>query len=317
MTGGQLPEGLSLDGPSLTVAGTPLENGNFSVNLQFTNGTNTLQVGNRFFIAGGGTGAVVISTGGNLGVVTQGSTYSQQFSACCAASLAGSFPSGLDSLPPNLTLSQTGVLGGIVTTAGTYKFTLRVDSADPATYAQRVFTLIVTPLSITTNEALSFGNVQTPYSVPLTVTGATGAVTWTVAPNNYVPPGLSIGLTIGGSPAITGTPLVSGRFSFTINVMDSAMPAHIATRSFTVSIYPVGAFPPLNWTQGQNLGTFGVGVTNIQFEQRHGRVATLSILPDERRAWDARAEQPRSVQRLRRPDPPVVAVPHSLSPWLT
>src|SRR5262249_44465438 len=124
----------------------------------------------------------------------------------------------------------------------------------------------VTPLNVSSNLSLPFGNVGLAYSTTPVVTGASGAVTWTLSPANYLPPGLSL---VGGT-MIAGTPTSPGLFSFSMTASDSA--GHVMLRNFALSIYPRSAFPPINATSiGPNYGPFGVGAVNsIQFNATGG-----------------------------------------------
>jgi uncharacterized repeat protein (TIGR03803 family) len=259
-TGGQLVDGLAIDGGMRTISGTPHESGNFNVTVKFADSAGrTLQLPVGFFISGAGSGLVSINTGSNLGVFTQGNGLNLQLSGCCPSSLNWTRISDPSSLPPGVNLSLSGQLSGTLTASGTYTFTVRAtDPANSSKYAQRVFTLIVTPIAINTNSSLPFGQVGTVYSATLTASGGTAPFTWTLAPFNLLPPGL----TLSSSGQISGTPTQTGFFGFTVNVADSAN--HVSSRNFNVPIYPAGVYPPLNWTLGPNFGPFTVGLNSIQ-----------------------------------------------------
>ena len=115
---------------------------------------------------------------------------------------------------------------------GTFSFTVKAtDSANSANFAQRQFTMIVTPMSLTSNTFLPNGFVGVPFSSTLVVTGATGAVTWTVDPGNPLPPGFTP--PVGG--VLSGTPTQRGQYTFSMTGADTA--GHIVQRQFTISIY--------------------------------------------------------------------------------
>ena len=264
-TSGQLPAGLTLNGTNLQVTGAPQENGYFNATFLFTDSAgNTLLNTNYFFVAGAGMPPTIFS-GANLGVVTLGSSFSQQLSACCPSPASWSLMTGPQSLPPGITLSSGGQLSGTANTAGTYSFIVRAsDPANPANYAQRQFTLIVTPIIISTSQNLPFGNVDSPYSATLVASGATGSVTWTPALFSYLPPGL----TLASTGTLSGTPTATGLYFFAVNATDTA--GQVNLRTFNVSIYPAGTFPPLNPTFGPNFGPLAVGTVFIQLSATGG-----------------------------------------------
>jgi len=66
----------------------------------------------------------------------------------------------------------------------------------------RQFTLLATPIQITTN-SLPYGNVSSSYTAGFTATGGTGALAWSVTFGTYLPPGLALSSTTG---ALTGFP---------------------------------------------------------------------------------------------------------------
>ena len=165
-----LAAGLTLDGPTLTLSGTPTESGYFTPVFTYTDsGAQTLTTSASLFINGAGSN-LSINSSSDLGAQTTGSSYSNQFFACCAGSITWSTIGG--SLPPGLTLSAGGLLNGTPSASGTYTFLLQAtDAGNAANYAARQFTLNVTPIAITSNFTLPFGNVGTGYSQTLMTTG--------------------------------------------------------------------------------------------------------------------------------------------------
>ena len=122
-----------------------------------------------------------------------------------------------------------------------------------------------TPLNVTTNVTLPFGNVDAPYTQTLAASGGTGAFTWTLQAFNYLPPGL----TLSSIGTISGTPAATGQFSFAVIVSDTA--SHMLSRTFFLSIYPAGVTPPLFLNIGPNFGTRSFGTFNLQLTTTGGR----------------------------------------------
>lgn len=255
MVGGSLPAGLSLNG--FTVSGTPIENGSFGVTLVFSDSaSNTIEVGMGVFIGGGSSTITVNNT--NIGTFTVNSPVNYQLSACCAPSFTWQQVGG--TLPPGLTLSAGGLLSGTPTTANTYTFLVQAaDQTNPANVGIRQITMVITPLVITTNGPLPYGNVNTQYGpsgqgVTLTATGGAGTLHWTLANGSLLPPGL----TLSDSGVIGGAPTATGQYFFQVQVTDSA--GNFAVKGFGgIAVYATGATPPLNLPVGPNLGTFGPG----------------------------------------------------------
>src|SRR5262249_32717172 len=69
---------------------------------------------------------------------------------------------------------------------------------------------------------------------------------------------------------LDGTPLYKGLYNFNIIITDSAQPAHSITRFYSIAIYEDGEFPPVNLTNGPNLGTFAIGTIQIQLNGSGG-----------------------------------------------
>ncbi len=268
-TSGRLPLGLSLNTTEVApgvfeVTGTPTESGNGVFNLLFDfadSGAETLRA-TSFLNIGTGSSSIQVNDNGQLGTITQGAFYSRQVFACCASSYAWSLASG--TLPPGLSISSGGSLSGTPTTLGTYTFVLRAeDGANAANFGIRQFTSVVSALSFTGDTTLPFGQVGTSYSTTLGAAGATGSLTWSLAPSNsyeglnLLPPGLSL----AANGVLSGPPAESGQFRFTVTATDTA--AQSLTRTLFVSIYPTGVFPPVGQSQGPNFGTYSIGEVQI------------------------------------------------------
>ncbi len=235
LAAGWLADGLSLDSASLLVTGTPLENGTFPAIFRFDDtASNSLQV-TYWYTIGGGASNTTMYTANNLGSWTVGSSPNLWLGACCAsAAYTWSVISG--TLPPGLSLSPAGNLSGTLTTAGTYAFLVSAaDSGNASNTGYRQFVMTVTPIGLTTAPTLPYGNVGAPYNQPLAATGGVGALTWTLASFNYLPPGLSL----SASGTISGTPTQTGQFQFIINVVDTA--GNTGTWSFNMAVYAAPA----------------------------------------------------------------------------
>jgi sugar lactone lactonase YvrE len=245
--GGLMPAGITLNGNTLLVSGTPIENGGYNPVFKYTDAAgHTLQRTNFFTInnVSGASTTInnVFSNSEDLGTIVVNTAYSRQLSACCAAAYSWVLTGG--ALPAGVTLSTGGLLTGTPTTAGFYTFVVKAtDNSNSANTGIRQFTITVTPMTLTSPTALPYGDVGVAYTQNLTAAGGTGALTWVVNPFNYLP----AGLTLATNGTLSGTPTVSGQYSFSLTVTDTA--SHIYTATYTVRIYPSGP-PPLGLTFG-------------------------------------------------------------------
>ncbi len=259
LVAGRLPEGVSLNPSTLRLTGTPVESGSFNATFLFTDSsspqTQTLRTTVYFNVNSGG-GFSMTPNGYDAGSWSLGSFFSLPLSGCCAAGYTWSVASG--TLPPGVSLSSGGLLSGTMNAAGQYTFVIQVaDSGDAARRAASQFKINVTSLWVSNNWNLPNGFVGTAYSTPLTTTGATGAVTFTLEPGQYMPPGLSL-VSNAGSWSVGGNPTAPGYFGFNVRATDAGTGQF--TRAFlSVSIYPTGVTPPVGITSGPNYGTWSIG----------------------------------------------------------
>jgi hypothetical protein len=147
-------------------------------------------------------------------------------------------------MPPGLTLSASGQLSGMPTTAGTYPVSVTVtDSSHPPVTATAAVTLTVNdPPTINAAEPLT-GTVGLMY-VPFQFTVSDGLappLAWLETPL------LSGGLSLSSDGILSGTPTAAGQFPITLNVTDargqSASPVPVVVR---VSLPHSGSFTVLS-----------------------------------------------------------------------
>ena len=253
LVSGRMPVGMTFDPANLVMSGTPAENGGFNPVFDFTDaGGSTLRATIPFFVSTPGPN---IHHNGYLGSWTTGSSLSQQLNACCAPGYSWSVVGG--AMPPGMTLSSGGLLNApALNTPGDYWFIVQVQDTFTGNVSAVRFTILVTPLTTALPPELNFGNVGSGYDVDLTVTGASGAVTWSLEPFNYLPPGLQL-TSSGGVWSLDGTPTHSGQYTFRLRATDSA--GNTLVRDFTVSVYPANAAPPVAITTYYNFGTWTIG----------------------------------------------------------
>jgi uncharacterized repeat protein (TIGR03803 family) len=140
----------------------------------------------------------------------------------------------------------TGSAALTPTHVGTYTYALTCGGVESG-----FATLIVPNPSITTSPTLPNGQVSGSYSQTLAAADGTPPYTWTVTAGS-LPPGLSL----SSAGVISGTPTQSGNYSFTIQALDSEVPAVTAAATFTLNVptpdFSLGVKPiALSIAQGQ------------------------------------------------------------------
>lgn len=239
-----LPSGLTIDTSTGTISGTPTESGTFTVTITATNlgGSDrkafTLTVNEPAPVAT----APTITTAANLGTFTVGDSVSLQLTATGTTPITWTLTGGI--LPSGVTLSNTGLISGTVTTAGTFSFTVKASNSagsDTRTFTLTVTEPVIAP-TITTAESLGTFTVGDPISVQLASTG-TNPITWTLSGGT-----LPSGVTLGNTGLISGTASKAGDFTFTVKASNSA---GNDTRTFTLTVSepaPVATPPAINTT---------------------------------------------------------------------
>ena len=212
---------------------------------------------------------MAISHSGDLGTWATGSSLSQQLFACCAPGYAWSVIGG--AMPAGLSLSSGGQLtAAALNTAGVYTFLVQVqDTTAPSRVAALPFTFASRRCRRRSLRCWR-GQRRHALDLDLTVTGASGPVTWTLEPFNVLPPGLQLSLS-SGAWSLDGTPTHSGQFSFALRATDGA--GNVLTRSLTLSVYPAGVTPPVNILEGSNFGTLAIGEIQQGLTPRVGPAA--------------------------------------------
>jgi large repetitive protein len=251
--GNSLPAGLSLDGSTGEISGTPTSRGGYGFNLSATDSTGTTTRGYNISIFGVG-----FSGPADLGNYDQGSTVNlslsgvggtppYSFSGCC--------------LPPGLSLSQTGAITGTVTGGdGTFRFNVNVsDQAGHSFNKNFVINVIGTPTlpGIGVANPIEDASEGESRNFPLNVNGGQSPYTWSI--NGSLPPGMRLltsnvpsNFNLGPDDAvITGSP-TGGQFGnvFYVNVKDSSPTPITVSVPVTINVKPMAINYPLNPIRG-------------------------------------------------------------------
>jgi len=138
-------------------------------------------------------------------------------------------------LPAGMNLADDGTVSGTPTQAGTLSF--GVNASDSGAHsATATVRITVDPvqgvvLAITTQN-LAAATVGQAYTAQLAATGGTPPYRWSLAGGAVLPGGL----TLDASGAIAGTPTDVGTTSFTVQVLDAAVPEQMATTLLSITV---------------------------------------------------------------------------------
>jgi Putative Ig domain len=146
--------------------------------------------------------------------------------------ISGSLPAGLSFLTSST--STSAQITGTPTLLGTSNFSVQVTDSSGTSVTQALSITISKPppLSISTG-SLPAGQVNSPYSYTLQASSGVQPYTWSLADGSVLP----VALTLDPNGVISGTPIVTGTFGFTVQVKDSSVPAaQIASANLSITI---------------------------------------------------------------------------------
>jgi hypothetical protein len=155
-------------------------------------------------------------------------------------------------LPAGLSMATNGTISGTPTVTGTFSYTVTVtDSAGNKGSAYCTVT-VNPPVSAT---CMSINAVQNVAILPVTMTASGGTGIGYI----FTATGLPAGLTMSSTGTISGTPTVTGIFSYTLTVTDSA--GNKGTACCTVTVKPPVSATCVSINAVQNVAIVPVTMT--------------------------------------------------------
>jgi hypothetical protein len=224
-----LPSGLTMSSNG-TITGTPTVTGTFNYTVTITD-------------AAGHTGTlkcsvtVVPPVTANCGCssVTQGQAMTPVTLTASGGS-GGPYTFTASGLPAGLTISPSGTISGTATVSGTFNYTVTI--TDNTGHSGTIkCTITAKPAPPVTSTCIC-GTAQQGIAITAVTMVGSGGVG---GPYTFTATGLPNGLTISSSGTISGTPTVSGTFSYTVTVTDSAGNKGTVNCTVTVNASPVSA----------------------------------------------------------------------------
>lgn len=226
---GALPSGFTIS-PTGVITGSPAQIGTFFIQLRATD-ISGRTVESTFPLTVNAVGLRITTNALSPIFLTQ--AFNQTL-ATSGATGAVTFNVQSGTLPIGVTLSTAGVLSGTPTVPGTYNFTIRAVDASGAsttsTYTVNVTSAVVNFTTSTLPSAL-IGEI---YNQPLVVSGGSGPYSFSVSSG-----ALPAGLTLSPGGVISGSPMASGNFSFTVRSTDALGQSN--TSEFLIGVGTVGS----------------------------------------------------------------------------
>ncbi|SFA99020.1 Putative Ig domain-containing protein [Collimonas sp. OK607] len=218
VSAGALPTGVSLNGSSGALSGTPTEAGAFGF---------TVRASDVNSFAGTRTYNILV------GVPTLTLTPASLPAAAVAVGYSATFTAGGGTSPYNYTLtgtlpsgitfnSATGVLSGTTAQAGSFPITVRATDSSTGAGApftvQNSYTLTVAAPSISlAPSSIAGGTVAVSYSAAISASGGAAPYAYSLV-SGALPAGVTLNASTG---ALSGTPSAAGTFSFTVRGLDA------------------------------------------------------------------------------------------------
>ena len=201
---GTLPPGLSLDAASGAISGTPTQVGAYGgLQAKAVDADGRAAASNTFAISV----ATPVVVAGSTTDATVGQAYRVDFSATGGRGpYVFSVASG--SLPPGLTLGQSGTLAGTPTASGSYPdIVVAATDADGRSASRGPLSIAVLGTMAVAGSLPGSATLGEAYAASFTATGGRGSYAWSVG--GTLPPGISISPTNG---AVSGRATATGSY---------------------------------------------------------------------------------------------------------
>jgi hypothetical protein len=210
---GSLPPGFILDETTGSITGIATQSGRFSFTLTVTDSAG--RQAQRAFTINVGAGLTIPACPSPTASV--GQPYTSTLAAIGGQTpytwsvTAGALPAGLTAA------SDTGLISGTPTATGTPLFTVQARDSVGA-IATRQCSISAAPQLVITTTAPASASTGAPYSDTVVAAGGTLPYTWMIS-GGALPPGLTLNAATGG---ISGLPVQTGTFPFTVRIIDAA-----------------------------------------------------------------------------------------------
>nr|WP_082647893.1 putative Ig domain-containing protein [Lysobacter antibioticus] len=234
VSAGALPAGLSLDGGTGVLSGTPTVTGLFTFSVRAVDsstGSGAPFSRTQNYVLQVAAPTIVIAPATVPGAQI-GASYNEALSASGGIG-PYSFAVTAGALPAGVSLSSTGTIAGTPTAGGTFNFTVTASDANAQT-GSRAFALTVAAATISVAPTtLPAGGVAQVYSQTLTASGGTPGYTFAITTG-----ALPAGLSLASNGTLSGTPTAGGSFNFTATATDSSSGSgpYTGSRAYTLSI---------------------------------------------------------------------------------
>ena len=228
VTLGALPTGISLNGSTGELTGTPSAQGVYNFTVTATDSLSA--TGSRPYTVAVGTFSLAVQPN-TLPNGTQGVAYNQTLTAV-GGNPPYTFTLSSGTLPTGVSLASDGTMSGTPSAAGSFTFIIQAQDGTGDTGFRTYSNVSIGGNSLTiAPSTLPNGTQGTAYSQTVTASGGTGGpYTYSVSAGN-LPSGLSLNTSTG---LISGTPSAGGSFNFTIRAVDSNN--NFGTQNYTVVI---------------------------------------------------------------------------------
>jgi hypothetical protein len=252
LVSGAFPPGVSMDTTGL-ISGIPSAPGTYSYTVRAVDNTNSGNYADRVYPLQVSSMQFDYARSPLVPVGMVGQPFSYRFKVTGASGSVTFTKNALYPMPPGLDLSSSGVLSGTPAQSGV--FTLYVTLADQAGnfgYAQMAPVWVLpaggTPplLSVGLSTAANDATVGSAYfnSLASVTGGGVGAVTFAVAPNSSLPPGIVIEQGSNGVPSfLGGIPTAAGTYTFVLVATDSM--GQTADIAVTVRVSIISVLPKI------------------------------------------------------------------------
>ncbi len=256
VTSGALPTGLSLNGTTGLINGTPSTAGNFNFTITATDlngcpGTRAYSI-----VIAAALCPIITLSPATLPAGVVGTAYNQTITAS-GGTAPYAFTVSSGTLPTGLSLTTTGlttaaIAGTTPTTPGLFNFTITATDAASCPGGVAYSIAIACPVITLSPSTLPGAFVGTNYSQTISASGGRAPYAYSVS-SGALPSGLSLDATTG---AITGMPTAAGISRFTITATDAN--GCLAAMAYSVTTTSTGG--PVG---GPTLDAFGLAILMV------------------------------------------------------